>query len=82
MHAASITNAIDRLEHRVSCSAGPHPSDGRAVLARITPAGRRLGDKATEAINREVFATLELPARASTTTSTGCSARSGAGGSG
>jgi len=63
VHAASITNAIDRLEQQGLVQRRPHPSDGRAVLARITPAGRRLADKATAAINREVFGTLELSAR-------------------
>ena len=40
----------------------PHPSDRRTTLAELTPAGRDLVVKATEAMNREVFADLGLSA--------------------
>jgi len=33
----------------------PHPSDRRATLARITPAGRALAEQDTEAVNATRF---------------------------
>ena len=37
VHAASVTNAIDRLEASGLVQRVPHPTDGRTTLARITP---------------------------------------------
>ena len=56
VHAASVTNAIDRLEASGLVQRVPHPTDGRTTLARITPEGRRLARKAAAALNRDVFA--------------------------
>lgn len=42
VHAASVTNTIDRLEQAGLVERRPHPDDGRATLAAITPAGRRV----------------------------------------
>lgn len=50
VHPASVTNAIDRLESAGLVRRTPHPTDGRAVLAEITPAGRELVDVATAAL--------------------------------
>jgi len=47
---ASVTNAIDRLEGSGFVERREHPSDGRAVLAAITPAGRTVVDRATAAL--------------------------------
>src|SRR3954454_9940018 len=41
VHRASVTNAIDRLVEQGLVERVPHEEDRRAVLARITPAGRR-----------------------------------------
>jgi DNA-binding MarR family transcriptional regulator len=60
VHPTSVTNAVDRCEAQGLVRRLPHPSDRRATLAEITPAGRELVAKATESLNREVFADLGL----------------------
>jgi DNA-binding MarR family transcriptional regulator len=55
VHPTSVTNAVNRLEEQGLISRVPHPSDRRTTLAEITPAGRRLAETATDAVNREVF---------------------------
>ena len=55
VHAASVTNAIDRLEAEGLVRRLPHPTDGRTTLAAVTAKGRRLGQRATEVLNAEVF---------------------------
>ncbi len=47
---ASVTNAIDRLESSGYVKRRPHPTDGRAVLATITPEGRATVTAATTAL--------------------------------
>ena len=67
VHATSVTNAVDRLAVQGLTARVPHPTDGRTTLAEITPAGRRLAQKATDAVNAEVFAAPGLsPAGVST----------------
>jgi DNA-binding MarR family transcriptional regulator len=61
VHPTSVTNAVDRCEAQGLVRRVPHPSDRRTTLAEITPAGRELALKATEALNREVFTDLGLP---------------------
>ena len=56
VHPASVTNAVDRLEATGLVERTPHPTDRRTTLAALTPAGRDLATKATEALNAEVFA--------------------------
>ena len=56
VHPASVTNVIDRLESDGLVKRLPHPTDGRTTLASITAKGRKLGIKATEALNAQVFA--------------------------
>lgn len=51
VHAASVTNAIDRLEQQRLVARRPHPTDGRTTLARITTVGRRRCAEATEVLN-------------------------------
>lgn len=55
VHPTSITNAVDRLEAAGLVRRLPHPTDGRSSLIEVTGEGRRLGLKATEALNAEVF---------------------------
>ena len=60
VHAASVTNAIDRLEGQRLVRRVPNPNDGRGTLAELTPAGRRTARKATDGVNAAVFADLGL----------------------
>jgi DNA-binding MarR family transcriptional regulator len=55
VHPTSVTNAVNRLEEQGLLTREPHPSDGRTTLATITPLGRGVAEKATEAVNRDVF---------------------------
>jgi DNA-binding MarR family transcriptional regulator len=55
VHPTSVTNAVNRLEEQGLLTRVPHPSDRRTTLATITPLGRRLAGKATDAVNRDVF---------------------------
>ena len=65
VHPASITNAVGRLEGQGLVRRSAHPSDGRAVLASLTPAGRRIAERATDELNASVFADLGLSPRES-----------------
>jgi DNA-binding MarR family transcriptional regulator len=56
VHPASVTNVIDRLEGDGLVQRRPHPTDLRTTLASITAKGRRVAAKATEVLNRDVFA--------------------------
>jgi DNA-binding MarR family transcriptional regulator len=62
----TVTSSVDRLEASGLIRRFPHPSDGRTVLAEITPGGRRLFDKAVKTLNKELFSTLPLSAEEST----------------
>jgi DNA-binding MarR family transcriptional regulator len=55
VNAASVTNAVDRLEADGLVTRQSNPDDGRGRLAHLTPAGRRSGAAATEAMNDQVF---------------------------
>jgi DNA-binding MarR family transcriptional regulator len=52
---ASVTNAIDRLQASGFVARRPHPTDGRATLAGITPAGREVVEDATEQLTSARF---------------------------
>lgn len=56
VHPTSTTSAVDRLERQEFVTRRAHPSDRRAVLAAITPAGRRVALAATADLNVKVFA--------------------------
>jgi DNA-binding MarR family transcriptional regulator len=56
VHPTSVTNAVNRLVEQGLIRRVPHPTDGRTTLAALTPAGRRLAEKATAAVNDSVFA--------------------------
>lgn len=47
IHATTATLATDRLESRDLIARSPHPTDRRATLVTITPAGRALAARAT-----------------------------------
>ena len=56
VHATSVTPLVKRLEAAELIQRTPHPEDGRAVLASITPKGRTVMDRATDAIVSAQFA--------------------------
>ncbi|WP_309065627.1 MarR family winged helix-turn-helix transcriptional regulator [Microbacterium sp.] len=56
VHATSVTSTADRLVRDGLIVREPHPHDGRAAMLALTDAGRELVERATEALNAEVFA--------------------------
>jgi DNA-binding MarR family transcriptional regulator len=60
VHRTSVTNTVDGLEKLKLVRRVPHESDRRAVLAEITPAGRKVAEEATETLNASRFATDPL----------------------
>lgn len=55
VHPTSVTNTADRLAADGLIRREPHPTDGRSTLLVLTPAGRDLTDRATTALNEQVF---------------------------
>lgn len=55
VHPTSITSIIQRLTADGLVVRLPHPDDGRAVLAEITPAGRALVEAATTDLTSSDF---------------------------
>ena len=55
VHPTSVTNAVDRLQDAGLVTRSTHPEDRRAMLVALTPAGRELAERATKALNTEVF---------------------------
>jgi len=50
VHPTSVTSIVRRLETAGLVVRRPHPRDGRAVLAEITPQGREVVERATRAL--------------------------------
>ncbi len=63
VHPTSVTNAVDRLEDAGLVTRSTHPEDRRAILVALTPEGRLLAEKATDALNAEVFSQPGLDTR-------------------
>jgi DNA-binding MarR family transcriptional regulator len=63
VHPASVTNAVDRLEAQGFVTREAHPSDRRATLAVLTPAGRKVARRAGQVLNDQVFALVPLSDR-------------------
>ncbi len=61
VHPTSVSNAVDRLEAAGFVVREPHPADGRALLVRLTAAGRETAEKATVALNAGVFGDPGVP---------------------
>ncbi|WP_243229536.1 MarR family winged helix-turn-helix transcriptional regulator [Microbacterium sp. CIAB417] len=55
VHATTVTSTSDRLVRDGLIVREPHPHDGRAAMLALTPAGRELVERATAALNTEVF---------------------------
>ncbi|WP_330474454.1 MarR family winged helix-turn-helix transcriptional regulator [Terrabacter sp. C0L_2] len=60
VHPTSVTNAVDRLEDAGLVTRKAHPEDRRAMLVSLTPSGRTLAERATTALNSEVFEQPDL----------------------
>jgi DNA-binding MarR family transcriptional regulator len=56
VHPTSVTSIARRLEGAGHIVRKPHPDDGRAVLAEITPAGRAVVEAATKDLVESGFA--------------------------
>ena len=50
VHPTTVTMAIDQLEKAKLVRRVPHPSDRRTILARLTPQGHRMAEKASAAL--------------------------------
>jgi DNA-binding MarR family transcriptional regulator len=59
-HPATMTYTIDGLEKRGLITRRPDPTDRRAVLAEITPAGRKLVRQATKVLEELDWGLEEL----------------------
>jgi DNA-binding MarR family transcriptional regulator len=57
---ATVTSNVDRLEAAGLCRRRAHPTDARTTLADITPKGRRVFERAVEAMKTKVFAAVSL----------------------
>ncbi len=55
VHPTSVTSIVDRLEAAGLVSRRKHPTDGRTVLAQITPLGSERVKTATDALVRADF---------------------------
>lgn len=51
VHRASVTNVVDKLCERGYVERVPHEIDRRAVLARVTPEGKKAAKRATKLLN-------------------------------
>ncbi|QNA93706.1 MULTISPECIES: MarR family winged helix-turn-helix transcriptional regulator [unclassified Microbacterium] len=56
VHPTTVTSTAERLVRDGLVVREPHPHDGRAALLALTDAGRELVERATSALNTEVFA--------------------------
>lgn len=59
VHPTSVTNTVTRLVKDELVQREQHPDDGRAALVVLTPAGRKVIESATAALN-EVFCEVGL----------------------
>ncbi|HEX4434312.1 MAG TPA: MarR family transcriptional regulator, partial [Acidimicrobiales bacterium] len=60
VNAASVTNAVDRLEADGLVTRRSNPDDGRGTLAGLTAQGRRRASAATDAMNEQVFTDIGM----------------------
>jgi DNA-binding MarR family transcriptional regulator len=61
VNAASVTNAVDRLESDGLVTRRSNPDDGRGTLAGLTASGRQRASSATAAMNAQVFTDNGVP---------------------
>ena len=60
VHPATVTNTIDQLERKGLVKRRPHAADRRSVLATITPAGRKVARKASDALVEARFGIADM----------------------
>lgn len=60
LHQTSVTSLIDKLEAQGLVQRTPHPTDRRSTIAKMTPTGRALVQKAISRLNSELFGDLGL----------------------
>jgi DNA-binding MarR family transcriptional regulator len=60
VHRASVTNVLDKLVDSGYVQRAEHESDRRAILARITPQGKRVARQATRRLNADGFGMAPL----------------------
>jgi DNA-binding MarR family transcriptional regulator len=60
VHPTSVTSIVDRLERDGLVRRAAHPTDGRATLIEITPAGRTDVERATVALNANCFDDIRI----------------------
>lgn len=58
VHPASITNTVNRLEKVRFVKRMSDPSDGRGVIAKLTPKGLQVVEEVTPILNRDLFKEL------------------------
>ena len=56
VHPTTVTSTAERLVRDGLIAREPHPHDGRAALLVLTESGRELVERATQALNADVFA--------------------------
>jgi len=56
VHPTSVTSAVERLEKQGYVARSRGEQDRRVVLASITDAGREIVERASEGLNKDVFA--------------------------
>lgn len=61
VHPTTVTSTAERLVRDGLVVREPHPHDGRAAMLSLTDAGRELVNRATAALNTEVFAAPGVP---------------------
>lgn len=62
VHATTVTSTADRLVRDGLIVREPHPHDGRAAMLALTDTGRELVERATTALNTEVFSSPGISA--------------------
>lgn len=62
VHATTVTSAVERLVQQGYVERTRSDEDRRVIHASLTPEGKRVVEKATDALNTEVFSQPGLPA--------------------
>jgi DNA-binding MarR family transcriptional regulator len=59
VYPGAVTNVVDRLEADGLVRRAPHPTDGRGIIATITPRGRKLALRSIDDLNAMVLEQFE-----------------------